>query len=93
MALQLSLAMVLVIVQITSETKVLKLLVPEHGILRVTELCCRNPGQLFSHPRCLHNINVFCSVRKSQQELVSMNCRGLLCQLLDEFAAVEAASS
>ena len=22
----------------------------------------------------LHNINVFCSVRKSQQELVSMNC-------------------
>ena len=35
----------------------------------------RNPGQLSSHPRCLHiNINVFCSVRKSQQELVSMNC-------------------
>ena len=36
-------------------------------------------------------INVFCSVRKSQQELVSMNCSvsvGLLCQLLDEFAAV-----
>ena len=24
--------------------------------------------------RCLHNINVFCSVKKSQQELVSMNC-------------------
>ena len=47
-----------------------------------------------SHPRCLHNINVFCSVRKSQQELVSMNSVylwGLLCQLLDEFAAVEAA--
>ena len=50
------------------------LMVPEHGILRVTELRCRNPGQLSSHPRCLHNINVFCSVRKSQQELVSMNC-------------------
>ena len=48
-----------------------------------TELCCRNPGQLSSHPRCLHNIIVFCSVRKSQQELVSMNCMwGLLCQLL-----------
>ena len=31
----------------------------------------RNPGQLSSHP---HNINVFCSVRKSQQELVSINC-------------------
>ena len=80
MALQLSLAMVL------------SCLVPEHGILRVTELCCRNPGQLSSHPRCLHNIIMFCSVRKSQQELVSMNCVwGLLCQLLDEFAAVEAA--
>ena len=45
------------------------------------ELSCRNPGQLSSHPRCLHNINVgavvfyvSCSVRKSQQELVSMNC-------------------
>ena len=38
-----------------------------------------------SHPRCL-NINVSCSVRKTQQELV------LLCQLLDEFAAVEAAA-
>ena len=63
MALQLSLAM--------AETKVLKL---PGWILRVTELCCRNPGQLSSHPRCLHNINVFCSVRKSQQELVSMNC-------------------
>ena len=71
---QLSLAMVLVIVQIRSEAKVLKLPGPEHGILRVTELCCRNPGQLSSHPRCLHNINVFCSVRKSQQELVTMNC-------------------
>ena len=68
--------MVLVIVQIRSETKVLKLpaMVPEHGILRVTELCYRNPGQLSSHLRCLHNINVFCSVRKSQQELVSINC-------------------
>ena len=60
MALQLSLAMVLVIGLVR--------------ILRATELCCRNPGQLSSHPRCLHNINVFCSVRKSQQELVSMNC-------------------
>ena len=51
------------------------MLKPEHGILRVTELCCRNSGQLSSHPRCLHNIiiNVFCSARKSQQELVSMN--------------------
>ena len=67
------------------------MLVPEHEILRVTELCCRNPGQLSSHPRCLHNINVFCSVRKSQKELVSVNLWGLLCQLLDEFAAVEAA--
>ena len=74
MALQLSLAMVLVIVQMRSETKVLQLPGSEHGILRVTELCCRNPGQLSSHPRCLHNINVFCSERKSQQELVSMNC-------------------
>ena len=35
--------------------------------------------------------NVFCSVRKSQQELVSVYLWGLLCQLLDEFAAVEAA--
>ena len=25
-------------------------------------------GQLSSHPRCLHNINVFCSVWKSQKE-------------------------
>ena len=41
--------------------------------------------------RCLHNINVFCSVRKSQKELVSVYLWGLLCQLLDEFAAVEAA--
>ena len=37
------------------------------------------------------NINVFCSVRKSQKELVSVYLWGLLCQLLDEFAAVEAA--
>ena len=46
-----------------------------------------------SHPRCLHNINVFCSVRKSQQELVSMNCSvsvGVAVSALDEFAAVEA---
>ena len=35
---------------------------------------CGNPGQLSSHPRCLHYIDVFCSVRKSQQELDSMNC-------------------
>ena len=32
-----------------------------------------------------------CSVRQSQQELVSVYLWGLLCQLLDEFAAVEAA--
>ena len=67
-------------------------LVPEHEIPRVTKLCCRNPGRLSSRLRCLHNINV--SVRQSQQELVSMNCSvsvGLLRQLLDEFAAVEAA--
>ena len=31
------------------------------------------------------------SVRKSQKELVSVYLWGLLCQLLDEFAAVEAA--
>ena len=35
---------------------------------------------------------MFCSVRKSQQELVSVYLWGLLCQLLDEFAAVEAAA-
>ena len=73
MALQLSLAMVLVIVQIRSETKVLKL-PGSRTCMGFLELCCRNSGQLSSHPRCLHNINVFCSVRKSQQELVSMNC-------------------
>ena len=42
-----------------------------------------------------NNINVSSSV-KSQQEPVSINCHvsvgvALLCQLLDEFAAVEAA--
>ena len=36
-------------------------------------------------------INAFCSVRKSQQELNAVYLWGLLCQLLDEFAAVEAA--
>ena len=80
--------MVLVIVQIRSEMKL------PGSRTTWDSLCCRNPGQLSSHPRCLHNINVFCSVRKNQQELVSMNCSvsvGVLCQLLDEFAAVEAA--
>ena len=33
-----------------------------------------NPGQLSSHPGVYININVSCSVKKSQQELVSMNC-------------------
>ena len=58
------------------------------------ELSCRNPGQLSSHPRYLHNINVSCSVRKSQQELVSMNCSvsvGVAVSALDAFASVEAA--
>ena len=47
---------------------------------------------ILDHPRCLHNINVFCSVRKSHQEQVSMNLQcicGGCC--VDEFAAVEAA--
>ena len=37
------------------------------------------------------NINVFCSVRKSQQELVSMNCSVSVGVAVSEFAAVDAA--
>ena len=83
MALQLNLAMVLVIVQIRylSETKLLKLAGSEHGNQSYAA------GILDNSLAIGQGDNVSW---KSQQELVSMNCRGLLCQLLDEFAAVEA---
>ena len=48
-------------------------------ILRVTELCCRNLDNSPAIKGVYITLNVSCSVRKSQQELV------------DEFAVVEAA--
>ena len=53
--------------QIGSETKVLKL---NMGFLELQS----DAAGILDNSRCLHNINVSRSIRKSQKELVSMNC-------------------
>ena len=82
MALQLSLAMVLVIVQILDQSAEAAWF-QNMGFLELQSYAEESWTTLQPSKVSTYYINVFCSVRKSQQELVSMNCWGLVCQLLD----------